>query len=378
MAAILLLGVPAPSGGCVGPPGAPIRDGLHPIAIRYSVEPLHLTSDSPADAMRRQLPSIRQLGFNAIFVSHLADDDRPALLDAARANDLAVILCDPVILHHVRSGADGGPAACRHLLRERLLPDVLRPPVILLYLGEAADAGTAARAAAVAEAVARDAPALPLAFGIVPGVAPSGNLLEQATPLIRVESLKPVTRSPRPGIVLIAISRRIQDADSVAGQWLNLYHAGLSAGGTCGLVVDAYAEVPGRVRGLVDENDRLTVDRAASIKRLVQRASRWGPLLHGMSPSPVTGATTLDPDIRMTLFARDRRRHVLVWNSSTTRFLRTTVSLPDRIGEGIVGRAVEVPGEPGVPGGHVLTPRRGRLDLAVDLAPGDAALYELF
>jgi len=122
----------------------------------------------------------------------------------------------------------------------------------------------------------------------------------------------------------------------------------------------------------------LAVERSAAIKRVVNRARHWGPLICGAVPEGLPGAKCLDEDLCTVLLTRRRRRFVLVFNTSATRFVRTHVALPEHIAGAPAQRVVHVPSDPGVIVGVVATLRHGQIRLTVDLAPGDANLYEVF
>ncbi|UCG15782.1 MAG: hypothetical protein JSV19_10850 [Phycisphaerales bacterium] len=392
--AVLLLsltgGIPP---GCTSP-AAPGRSGIYPIAIRYTVEPLRLSdAGGPAGAMDRDFPRIRELGFNAVFVSHVASEDRDTVLRAARSHNLGVILPHRPILRYVCSGAgDEKSSSVSEWGPVGLSSSALEPPVVMLHLGRVGDAPAAARAARVADALARSAPDLRVCATIAPGCARPGELGTAVIPIVTVPASDHVSGcasdptdgarrpagAPRPGIMMIPVTGLCDDVDATVRHWLGMYHAGLCAGGTCGVVMDAYAEVPGRQQGLVDRRGRLTVERSAAIKRIVNRAQHWGPLICGAVPEVLHGAECFDEDLRTVLLTRRRRRFILVANTSVTRFVRTRVTLPEQIGRAPAQRAVRVPGDPGVIGGSVAPLRHGEIRLTVDLAPGDANLYELF
>jgi hypothetical protein len=205
-------------------------------------------------------------------------------------------------------------------------------------------------------------PIIPLAPG--PGEAPT---------------IAPPDRPEMPaGLAAIRVTARGAAADEAARAWLGLYHAGLCAGGTDGLVLDAYAEVPGRDRGLVDPHAELTLARSAAVKRILGRARKWGPLLRGARPTDVHDVECPSADADVTLFVRGPRRFILVRNRSTDRFVRTTVQVPRPTGGAEGERAVEVAAEPGMVGGAVFPIRKGKIALDVDLAPGNASLFEVF
>jgi hypothetical protein len=82
--------------------------------------------------------------------------------------------------------------------------------------------------------------------------------------------------------------------------------------------------------------------------------------------------------LRVVLFTGAKRRYVMLFNTSTRHFARGVVDLPAELDGRAVERAVLVPADPHDIGGEVVRPRTGRLSMNIDLAPGDAALWELF
>jgi hypothetical protein len=143
-------------------------------------------------------------------------------------------------------------------------------------------------------------------------------------------------------------------------------------------MLDAYTETPGHERGFVERGGGLTLERSAAVKRILSRARKWGPLLRGAQPSVVPGVDSPGGAVRVTLFTRGQRRFVLVWNPASDRFVRSTVEVASDLGGQPARRAVEVAAEPGRMGGGVFQQRRGKIALDVDLAPGNASLFELF
>jgi hypothetical protein len=157
-----------------------------------------------------------------------------------------------------------------------------------------------------------------------------------------------------------------------------MYHAGLSAGATEGVILDAWAEVRGRHVGLVDAKDEVAVARAAAVKRIIHRAWAWAPPLRGALAGTLDGWQCHDRGLQVTLFTRQNRRWAMAWNASSERYVRSELSLPAEAGDRSADRAVEVPGDLGRVGGRVYDARRGRITIPLELAPGDAMLFELF
>jgi hypothetical protein len=176
----------------------------------------------------------------------------------------------------------------------------------------------------------------------------------------------------------IVVRGRRGDAETSVHDWLGLYHAGLAAGFTHGLILDAYIPLPDGRGGVAAKDGALPVAHSAAVKRIVARARRWGPLLHGLRPEALSGAHAYDEDVDVVAFCHGLRRLVLIRNVSATRFIRSHVVLPDGIAGRPVDRVVEVPAEPDAVGGRVVPARRGTIRVPIDLGPGGARLYEAF
>ncbi len=355
----------------------------YPLAIRYAVEPLYGPGgDAPQDVMERDFTRLRGLGFNTILASHVDDAQCEALVDIAASHGLRVILPPRDLLYYVRTGEPAGWPDTWN----RAEDSVWCRDGVGLYLGSVGDAASASRAGTIAVVCRRQAPHQSLyalrrsqhvpADGWPPGVVP----IIPVSPRPNDADMQASSNPPDvpPGLAAIPVTARGTTTEDGVRSWLGLYHAGLCAGGTEGVVLDAYAEVPGRQRGLVDRNTGLSLERSAVVKRILSRARKWGPLLRGSRPATVQGVECPSADVRVTLFVHGPRRLLLVRNRSTTRFARTTVHVPRQLGDAAAERAVEVAAEPGVLGGAVFRKRRGKIALDVDLAPGNASLFEVF
>jgi len=162
-------------------------------------------------------------------------------------------------------------------------------------------------------------------------------------------------------------------------QILMQFHAGLAAGLTSGLVIDDRRALPGEPPGLFDSSVPLTAAKSAALRAVMTRALRWGRRLFGAAARPMGSAL---PDgegaVTLTLLTQGKRQYALVVNTSREAFFRGDVSVPQPL-EGVTfRRAVEVPASAAQLAGRVVDAREGKLPLAVDLRPGDAALFELF
>ena len=96
---------------------------------------------------------------------------------------------------------------------------------------------------------------------------------------------------------------------------------------------------------------------------MVDRMRRWGPILDRLdlksyaAPASAGAGDTLG----ITVFARDRRRLLLVFNPSRSEYLRTTLTLDEVVAGVPATRLVEVPGDSKMSLGVVHEARRGRM-----------------
>ncbi len=356
------------------------------VAVRYPVEPLCLGEGGDLDyRLSIDFQRIRELGFNAVLAAHVADDRREAVVRAARTHTLRPILTDPVLHRFCRAGpVRGATVDIEERLRAAFLLDAAGSPCVL-HVGEMVDEEGADRAAQIAARAQRLFPSMPLVATVQTDLPLPPDALGHITPLVRVREPLDLAGTfptppllPKPGMMMIPVSGKSEDLVQTVRTWLGMYHAGLSAGGTEGVILDAWAEVRGRREGLVDATEAVAVTRAAAVKRIIYRACAWMTCLGGSTITRLDGWQCRDESLRVTHFVRQHRRWVLLWNASVYRYVRSEMSVPVDIGGVTADRAVEVPGDPGVVGGRVFDARRGRITIPVELAPGDAMLVELF
>ena len=357
------------AGGCVAAPGG---YPSYPVAIVYGVEPASaLQGGYSPGLMTQDFASIHKLGFNTVFIRHAGDEDRPGIVQAAAGSELAAALPNRDVLYYVRTGRL--PAGCRtveDLVRTAWSSN--KSEAAIPVLGEVSDEPTAERVARLAAA------AQPPTMALLTGdrVA-AGALDSQVTWLARPARLGGDGKSGHP-LLLECVEQRDDSGDLLTARWLGSYHAGLAAGLTGGLVVDRFRVMPGQWTGLAEGTDPPAADRATAIRRIVSRALLWGPKLQRLKPEPVAALEQVSGQLDLVLFSGAKRRFLMVFNVSPTRFNHSEVVLSADLGPGPVKRAVLVPSEAHILGGEVVHVRGGRLKLPVELAPGDAALWELF
>ncbi|MFQ5413896.1 MAG: hypothetical protein ACE5E6_05505, partial [Phycisphaerae bacterium] len=157
------------------------------------------------------------------------------------------------------------------------------------------------------------------------------------------------------------------------------FHAGLLAGRTAGIVVDRYRRMPGDAPGVAARRAAAGAAVPAALKALTGRARLWVRRLRGVSVRELDDVRQTADALRVAALVRGRRRYILVFNASSSDYVRDTVHVPARVAGLPVRRAVPVATSRARTTGDVLSPaRRGRVVLPVALRPGDAVLFELF
>ncbi len=341
--------------GCATPPPNPVARYL--VAVRYDVEPVIIREgrNAAADTIRLDFQEVAKLGFDGVVLRHLDSSDRETVLDAARAAGLTSALPLRRFKHFITTGTL--PAAS--------------PNVAGLARAGLGELGTSPSE-------------MPLA--VDPGhSARTVNRSETLCAMVQAGGGRCLTTggadATGSGDALAVIDTAGELSNPGASPleaWLAGYHRGLLLGRTTGLVVDRYRRPIGDPPGLVTYGRSPEPARASAIRELITRARRWGPRLHRFVVEPLATVLPEGLGVRVAVFARDRRKYVLVFNPSSDRYARGEVALPETINGAEPERAVEVPPSEARLAGQVFYRQRGRIVLPVALRPGDAALFELF
>jgi hypothetical protein len=323
------------------------------VAVRYDVEPV-LTEhgyERGMETVRRDLAAAAELGFNSVLFRHAGDGDLGTLLDSAAELGLNVALTPRACTYFVRTGA-GGRGASAQVAREFSDSIAAHPAFAALVVDGGESDDTKRRGEWLAEAFERRG--IPCVVG--------------------------GPREGKGGLNTLRVPGGEGDGGrSSMEQILVQFHAGLAAGLTSGLVIDDRHALPGEPPGLFDSSVPLTAGKSAALRAVMTRAMRWGRRLFGAAARPVGSAwPNGEGTVTLTLLTQGNRRHALVVNTSREAFFRGDVSVPQPLDSVNFRRAVEVPASAAQLAGRVLDAREGKLPLAVDLRPGDAALFELF
>lgn len=358
--------------GCVSPPtNTATSRAFAPIGVWYSVA----TASSVATAglgrqLERDFASIKQMKMNAVFVRHYFPADLAAVLEAANKHELKVIVSDPAAIRYLRAGAGGSPQFSTAAVFSE------DPSITARYIGHVVDTDTHRRARRLA-GVAREV--LP-PIAVCVSADPEGQTGRDMSDFDHViwNAPGPVTdERPWGGIQTVDCRRHRRDEEATVRQWLASYHRGLLHGQGGGIVFNAYRALPGNWTGIVEDDRPPAPERIAMLRRIIRRSDRWRDRLAGLQVKPVKGDHDA-PDLETGLFSNDRLSYLMLVNTSATRFFRQSVTFPAGFDDLDVERAVAVTRAEDATVGKVFRTRRGELVIPLDLAPGEAELFELF
>lgn len=373
LAALLFLAT-----GCAATPAATQPPYL--VGISYEVELLAaLGEQDPQRRMEQDFRCLGKLGFDTVLIRHAEDRDRPRILEAAQQHELTVGMPSRDVVYYVRTGRVPPGCGSVEALADSLLPRAGEAASICM-LGEVVDATTASRLGRLAAAHRGRARGV-VTLALVNGLGIAARSLRPEVTLVGRAPEAAAGDGAGDLMLLKCVGRDKEAQLRSANRWLAKYHAGLAAGLTGGLVIDRFRVLPGRRRALVEGDQPADVRRSAAIRRITSRATCWGPKLRRLQPEVIEPTEPASPGLKVVLFTGSKRRFVLVFNASPSDFIHRAVTLPIGRGELAsqpVRRAVLVPPDVHVIAGQVVQPRGNRLALPVDLAPGDACLWEVF
>lgn len=337
--------------GCETAPRAGVDRYL--IAVRYDIEPV-LTQhgyERGMETVRGDLAAAAELGFNCVVFRHAGDDDFRTLLDAAAEVGLNVALTPRACTYFVRTGA-GGRGGSAQLARE-LSDSIAAHPAFTALVVDGGGSDDAKM---------------------------RGEWLVEAFERRGIPCVTWGTSQGNGGLNTIRVAGDEGDGGRfLMEQLLVQFHAGLAAGLTSGLVIDDRHALPGEPPGLFDSSVPISAAKSAALRAVMTRAVRWGRRLFGAAAKPVGSALPDDAsEVTLTLLTQGHRRYALVVSTSRASFFRGDVAVPHTLDGVVYHRAVEVPSSAAQLAGRVVDARDGKLPLAVDLRPGDAALFELF
>ena len=358
---------------------------FYPVGIWYGVETARVIGGGDASGqMDRDLATVSRMGLNTVFLRHLDAAGVPAATAAARRHHLKMVLPDRPAQYYVvtggsETGGSGTGLAGASGVRLAGGAGADSGPLWAVDIGLATDRRSVERLQRVAALYNSD-PSLPATFARTAGPLPASGVFRTAVPAGDTLTPLPVRQrsAGRPMMTLCCDHRPQESSGDAVRRWLWRFHAGLARGLTGGLVIDQYRRIPGRGAALADADGAVDVRRINTIRRIAERMQRWGSMLNRLELKPFAAPRGTDDSLSITLFSRNRRRLLLVFNRSESEYVRTTITLDGQLDALSITRLVEVPGDVSVALGAVTKARRGCVALNLNIAPGDARLYEVF
>jgi hypothetical protein len=361
------------------------------VGITYDLSWLGVLDEpSVAPALARDFAEIRRLGFNAVFASGVRQADWERTWSAAQHSGLWLAWNTPELSRYTMAGELplGYTSIDTYLATLEPIstasgtgapPRTAPAQSWILDLGVAADSASAQRVRAVAERLrSAGGPVWTFARLMIASdmsVAPGVSFWTPAS-AGRFDQGADGTAAVSPMLTLSIAKRRDEPEAGPGALWLGAYHAGLEQGQCGGLLIDRFRSVSYPSEGLVDGDHLPAPAAATAVKRITTRATGWGPRLRGMSPAPVESINV--DTVRAVLMTGHSRRYLLLLNPSTSNFVHAQVLLTVRATRVPVTRAVAVPSDAHALAAEVVANRHGALTFDLNLAPGDAALYEIF
>jgi len=336
------------------------------VAARYDVKPSplsHTVWEQSVD-VQYDFARIAELGFDTVLLNPACWADAKTALDAASTQHLGVVLAIDV----QDRPAEAGRARTMSKNGASYLPI---PAALLRH--------EALRGAVVEAGCSRSGASR--AVDVCSSVSRAGL---RCVPIFEASHLAESGRETqcRDAGEITASAPAVVDASMIAAkgvaspkqQLLGQYHAALSGGLDGGLVVSGWQhdDTPQGQRF-----DSLPAPRAA-VAALLDRAKRWGPRLVGSKVVTNDASASCAPCFRLTTFLRGERRYLLIFNPAPDHSARGELRIPARFADGMIQRAVEIPGEDTPTPGNVYHVAHGRIAIALELTPGDAKLFEIF
>lgn len=362
--------------GCQGPRWDRQR---YPIGVWYDVRPN--AADSPDAIVARfnnDSAVLRSLDLDLLLIESDDARQRASIAEASAHTAIRAIIPDEPSSEYITTGksANGYPTPWWISFHTR------RSVQPVVWLGAVTGPESAARARELAQ-VHHQRPEAPLTL-IVRDVASPAQVDDVGASLVTCVPRGATEEYDRgldtcPGnVAVIHVQQPAADSDASVDRWLADYHRALADGRTAGLLFDSFRSARPQWIALVDAKSAVSTKRAAAVKRIVTRAGKWGPRLAGARAQSLSAQLDPSAGVDVVLFIRDKRRFVMMFNSSPTEFVRNPISLA-AVFDGLEAtRLVTVPVDDQAVVGDVHRVHQGKVTLETDLAPGDARLFEVF
>jgi len=329
------------------------------VAARYGAQASRMDPESDEwDAMRGDLRSISDLGFQTIILQGIQPEERAALLDFTSKLGFRVLLPELKADHFVQTGFTPSPFDSLEELVQSYPPEVRQHPGFAgLFVEGPAHAATLERASLLKSAYQNNGISFHVFLSGEP-VAGFGSVQDGQG--------HAVVRFCAPGY----------DSFSGIERLLADYHSALIDGNTQGLIIEGWPIFEQGENAENNQDGRLRAMKT-SARAVLHRAHRWGPRIFHASARMVESVDD-STDYRAVLLIRPKSAFLLVVNSLAERRLRGNAEFAASDRGRRFARAVEVPAESDRHTGMVVEAKRGRFIIPLNLRPGDAVLFELF
>ncbi len=363
----------AASNGCAGPADFQSSARGPLLAVRYEICHRQTADAGERRAeLARDFREIRSLGFHAVWLDFLTDDDRAPALDAGGSLGLRTILADSAIDRFVRFGTLPPEfASAQRLVCARTAPLFQARTRSILALPPFPSGEMADRVSEIA--------------GICAAFEPPGEVLivGHAADAARFERSKTVwyaalsgtdtsyrRETPWPRMIQIIGGDSTTPAAWSENAIRRAYYRGLAVGLTDGVLVWRFRSWPRECNGIAEPDGRLCSAATAAMEFLSRHGRRYACL---------AGAVRIEDDaagmestrLHCASFRRGSRRFVLVRNDDTEHFGRGVLRISATLGGEPVARVVEQET------GTRYVRADGPLTIPVQLAPGEGVLFEV-
>jgi len=395
---VFLLGCEAPS-----TPGVTQHGEFYPVAVWYEVAG-HIpeAEDQARAALTADFVHIRSLGFNTILAEGVEDRYSELLLDVAQEQSLRVILPHARTMAYIRGG-QFDPEVMNEpetVVRENVRWTSRHPALLMHFIYDAPTSDLAERLGEVARLYRKidpDHPVLavlshdvatlvkqadlpivlwdnfPLAEGGQAGELLNRRYEEPRSHLEALARIRAQTPDRQHWVMIQALAMPGRLRFPTPAEWDVIYLSAVAVGFVDGVVFYRYHTDDQPDGGLAGRDHAVPPERAAAIKRMTERAVRWGRLLRGTEPLADLVQTETNR-LRASLLVGTKRRLLLVYNPDVQTFAYDTVHLPLMVRDGAVARVVDVDESQ-----RYLPAASGReITMALRLRPGEGRLFEVF
>lgn len=368
---------------------------LYPVALMRSCDARHEpqtsaeTRSAVANNAKRDLRELKSLGFSAVAYSHALQDEFEILAETAREAGMHVMHEPRSFAHFTQDGRRAPTMSAVELPVGQAVKGETGNTAHDHFILARSDSEQSVRRADRIRTAAvsrgenccialRDFPAPSLNGDNIPDRSASVLSKMESPPacVINFAAVTAITqltphRNESPPMESTAIDVRTG--------LLSSFHDKVTAGLTGGLLLDGLFTLPGEPASLLSSHHRDRVATRAAVKALLQRAEAWSSHISNARVRRLSRPEESQSisELTWTLLESQGRSHLIVHNTALDSFQRMTPRLETIRALDRFDRAVEVNQSSVRPGNVFMRNHTGWL-LRLDLAPGDAALFELF